>query len=207
MKDVAKNPTTWSKRKRATLIGVCVAAIMVPLDITIVGLALESIGQGLSANFAELQWAVNGYTVVFASFLLTAGSLADLYGRRRMLALGISLFTVSSLLCGFSQTPLMLDLFRALQGLGAAFVFPSCTAVLAHEFRGAERAKVFGILGSVLGIGLALGPLLGSVLTSWLGWRAIFLVNVPIGFGVLALAIPKMSESSDPRRRALTGLV
>jgi MFS family permease len=101
----------------------------------------------------------------------------------------------------------MLDLFRALQGLGAAFVFPSCTAVLAHEFRGAERAKVFGILGSVLGIGLALGPLLGSVLTSWLGWRAIFLVNVPIGFGVLALAIPKMSESSDPRRRALTGLV
>jgi MFS family permease len=92
----------------------------------------------------------------------------------------------------------MLDLFRALQGLGAAFVFPSCTAVLAHEFRGAERAKVFGILGSVLGIGLALGPLLGGVLTSWLGWRAIFLVNVPIGFGVLALAIPKMSESSDP---------
>lgn len=198
MKDLGKNQTRLSKRKRATLIGVGVAAIMLPLDITSVGVALGSIGQSLGASFTELQWVINAYNLFFCAFLLTAGSLADLYGRRRMFAFGLSMFIITSLLCGISQGPLMLNFFRALEGLSAALILPSATAALANEFRGAERGKVFGILGSALGLGLALGPIVGGALTTWLGWRSLFLVNVPVGFGVLVLAVPRMSESSDP---------
>ena len=196
--DIAKNQS-WSGRKRLTLFGVCVAAIMLPLDITIVGVALDSIGRDLNASFAGLQWVITGYNMTFGSLLLTAGSLADLFGRRRLFAFGIALFTIFSLLCGFSQNLLMLNCFRVLQGVGSAFVLTSGTAVLANEFRhGSERAKAFGALGSAFGIGLALGPLIGGVLNSGLGWRWIFWVNLPVGLSVLALAVPKMAESKDP---------
>jgi MFS family permease len=180
---------------------------MLPLDVTVVGVALDSIGRDLEASFAGLQWVVNSYNLAFGSLLLTAGTLADLFGRRRMFALGIVVFTLSSLLCGFSQSPLMLNLLRAFQGIGAAFVLTSGTAAIANEFRAsAERAKAFGILGSSFGIGLALGPLAGGVFSSGLGWRWIFFVNIPVGLSVLALAVPRMNPAILVPR-VLIGLV
>jgi EmrB/QacA subfamily drug resistance transporter len=193
------NQIGWSGRERATLIGVCVAGIMLTTDITSVGVALDKIAQELNASLAGLQWVMNAYNLTFGAFLLSAGSLADLLGRRRVFTVGIVLFITAALLCGFSQTPTMLILFRTLEGICAALVLPSGTASIAYEFRDdSERAKAFGILGSSFGIGLALGPLLGGALTSALSWRWIFLINVPAGLAVLALAVSRMRESSDP---------
>lgn len=172
---------------------------MLTTDITSVGVALDKIAQELNASLAGLQWVMNAYNLTFGAFLLSAGSLADLLGRRRVFTVGIVLFITAALLCGFSQTPTMLILFRTLEGICAALVLPSGTASIAYEFRDdSERAKAFGILGSSFGIGLALGPLLGGALTSALSWRWIFLINVPAGLAVLALAVSRMRESSDP---------
>jgi MFS family permease len=147
--EIEEKQIGWSWRKQATLVGVCVACFMLPLDMSVVGVALESIARDLGATFAALQWVINAYNLVFGSLLLTAGALADLFGRRRMFTNGVVIFTTASLLCGFSQGPLMLNVFRAVQGFGAAFVLTSGTAVLANEFRSpSERAKVFGLLGS-----------------------------------------------------------
>lgn len=203
MKDVGKNLTAWFGCRWATLIGVCVAEILIPLNVAGIGVALDSIGQSLQASFADLQWVLNAYNVAIGSFLLASGSLADRFGRRRMFALGLVVFTTASLLCGFSQNPLMLDFFRALQGIGAAFVLTGGSAVLANEFRGESRAFAFSILGASFGLGFALGPFLAGVLTSGLGWQCTFWLNVPIGFGVLALAIPKMKESRDSSNKRL----
>ncbi|BAZ47502.1 hypothetical protein NIES4103_01030 [Nostoc sp. NIES-4103] len=190
--------TRWSARKQATLIGVCVVGIMLTLDVTIVGVALDTIGKSLQASFAQLQWVVNAYSLTLGSFLLTAGSLADIFGRRRMFAFGVGLFSICSLLCGFSQDSVILDTFRALQGLSGALILSSGPAVLANEFHNKERATAFSILGSAVGLGFALGPLVGGILSSGLGWRWIFFVNVPIGLSVLVWAVPKIRETSDP---------
>jgi EmrB/QacA subfamily drug resistance transporter len=185
-------------RRRATLIGVCIACAMLPLDITILGVAVDSIGRELKADFAQIEWVVNAYNLTFGSFLLAGGGLADLFGRRRMLRIGLYIFVVLSLLCAFAQDALALDLLRAGQGIGAAFLFSSATAVLANEFRGSSRPAAFGMLGSSFGIGLVLGPLLGGLLTSTVGWRWTFLINIPVGLLILLLAIPRMRESHDP---------
>ncbi len=195
---VEKLKTRWSKCKRATVIGVGVASVMLPLAFSTLGVTLESIGQELQASFTDLQWVVNAYNLTFGAFPLAAGSLADLFGRRRMLAIGLTIFSLASLLCGLVQTPLMLILLEGLLGIGAAFVLSSGTAVLANEFRGRERAIAFGILGSCFGIGLAVGPIVGGILTSWLSWRWAFFVNVPVGLWVLLLLLPRMNESRDP---------
>ncbi len=187
-----------SADNRATLIGICAAAIMLPLDITIVGVALESIGRDLDASFAGMQWVVNAYTLVMSAFLLAGGALADRFGRRRLLGFGIILFTLASLLCGLAPSALFLNLARAIQGLGAAVVLSSAPAVLAHQFQGPERSRVFGLLGTAFGLGLALGPSVGGVLTDTLGWRWIFFVNIPVGLGIIVLALPRMTESRDP---------
>jgi EmrB/QacA subfamily drug resistance transporter len=171
---------------------------MLTTDVTSSGVALDSIGQDLDATFADLQWVVNAFNLTFGAFLLTAGSLADLLGRRRMFALGVILFNVAAMMCGLSQSSLILNFSRALEGIGAAFVWPTGSALIAYEFRGAERSKAYSFLGASFGIGLAIGPLLSGVLTGWLSWRWIFLINVPVGLSILILAVPRMSESSDP---------
>ncbi|MBD2100999.1 MFS transporter [Leptolyngbya sp. FACHB-261] len=188
----------WSVYHRATLIGVCLACAILPLDIPIIGVALESIGQELKANFAQLEWVINAYNLTFGAFLLAGGGLADLVGRRRMFRVGMIIFVVLSLLCAFAKSALMLALFRAVQGIGATFLFSGATAVLANEFRDDLRPPAFGMLGSSFGIGLVLGPVLGGVLTSTLGWRWTFLINIPVGFAILWLAVPRMRESRNP---------
>jgi len=190
--------SVWAPGRRITLIGVCLACVMLPLDITILGVAMNSINRELNADFAQLEWVVNAYNLTFGAFLLASGSLADLFGRRRIMWIGLIFFVLMSLLCGLVQDALTLSLLRAAQGIGAALLLSSATAVLGNEFRGTSRAAAFGILSSSFGVGFVLGPLLGGVLTSTVGWRWTFFVNVPVGLAILLLAVPKMRESRDP---------
>lgn len=199
MKNTQSSSIDWSACKQATLIGACAAGIMLTINITSVGVALDSIGQDLNASFAQLQWIMNAYNLTFGAFLLSAGSFADLYGRRRLFTIGIVLFIVTALLCGLSRDPLMLNFARGLGGICGALVLPSASALIASVFLDStERAKAFGIFGSSFGFGLAFGSLLGGVIISALSWRWIFLINVPICLAILVLAVPKMCESKDP---------
>jgi EmrB/QacA subfamily drug resistance transporter len=185
-------------RKWGTLLTVCVATFMLLLDITIVNVALPDIQRALQSSFSDLQWVVDAYALTLAAFLLTAGSLADLYGRRLLYLIGLAVFTLASVLCGFAVTTLMLQLSRALQGVGGAIMFAVSLALLADAFRGKDRGIAFGAWGAVTGLAVAIGPLLGGVLTSGLSWRWIFFVNVPIGIVALVIAVAKVAESRAP---------
>jgi EmrB/QacA subfamily drug resistance transporter len=182
-----------------TLLAVCLGTFMLLLDITIVNVALPDIQLALHASFSDLQWVVDAYALTLAAFLLTAGSLADMYGRRLMYLVGLVLFTLASVLCGFAVNPLMLQLSRALQGVGGAIMFAVSLALLADAFRGRDRGTAFGVWGLVTGLAVAIGPLLGGALTSGLSWRWIFFVNVPIGIAAVAIAITKVAESRAPQ--------
>ena len=165
------------------MILVCVATFMLLLDITIVNVALPSIQQELDASFSSLQWVVDAYALTLASFLLVAGSLGDRLGRRRVFVIGLGIFTVASLLCGIAGDATVLNVFRGLQGVGAAAMFATALALIAQEFEGRERAKAIGIWGATVGGAVAIGPLIGGLLTDGLGWEWIFFVNIPIGRG------------------------
>ena len=181
-----------------TLVAVCLGMFMLLLDITIVNVALPDIQRALQSSFSDLQWVVDAYALTLAAFLLTAGSLADLYGRRLLYLIGLAVFTLASVLCGFAVTTLMLQLSRALQGVGGAIMFAVSLALLADAFRGKDRGIAFGAWGAVTGLAVAIGPLLGGVLTSGLSWRWIFFVNVPIGIVALVIAVAKVAESRAP---------
>ncbi len=182
-----------------TLVAVCLGMFMLLLDITIVNVALPDIQRALQSSFSDLQWVVDAYALTLAAFLLTAGSLADMYGRRLLYLIGLAVFTLASALCGFAVTTLMLQLSRALQGVGGAIMFAVSLALLADAFRGKDRGIAFGVWGAVTGLAVAIGPLLGGVLTSGLSWRWIFFVNVPIGIAATAIAVTKVSESRAPQ--------
>jgi EmrB/QacA subfamily drug resistance transporter len=134
-----------------------------------------------------------------AAFLLTAGSLADMYGRRLLWLIGLVVFTGASVLCGFAVSTLMLQLSRALQGIGGAIMFAVSLALLADAFRGKDRGIAFGVWGPVTGLAVAIGPLAGGVLTSGLSWRWIFFVNVPIGIAAAVISVMKVAESRAPQ--------
>jgi MFS family permease len=145
-----------------TLVAVCLGTFMLLLDITIVTVALPDIQRALHSSFADLQWVVDAYALTLASFLLTAGSLADIYGRRVLYLTGLVVFTGASALCGFATSTLMLQLSRGLQGIGAAIIFAVSLALLASAFDGKDRGIAFGVWGAVTGVAVALGPLAGS---------------------------------------------
>ena len=182
-----------------TLLAVCLGTFMLLLDITIVNVALPDIQRALHSSFSDLQWVVDAYALTLAAFLLTAGSLADMYGRRLLYMIGLAVFTGASALCGFAVTTLMLELSRALQGVGGAIMFAVSLALLADAFRGKDRGTAFGVWGAVTGLAVAIGPLLGGVLTSGLSWRWIFFVNLPIGIAAVAITVTKVAESRAPR--------
>jgi EmrB/QacA subfamily drug resistance transporter len=182
-----------------TLVAVCSGTFMLLLDITIVNVALPDIQRALHSSFSDLQWVVDAYALTLAAFLLTAGSLADLYGRRLLYLIGLAVFTAASVLCGFAATTLMLQLSRGLQGVGGAIMFAVSLALLADAFRGRDRGVAFGVWGTVTGLAVAIGPLLGGILTSGLSWRYIFFVNVPIGIAAIALTTTKVTESRAPQ--------
>ena len=186
------NPKWW------TLVAVCTATFMLLLDITIVNVALPSIERDLGADLADLQWVIDAYALTLAALLLTGGSLADRIGRRRVFVIGLVAFTIASVLCGLATSPLTLNLARALQGIGGAFMFATSLALLASAYGGRDRGTAFGLWGATTGAAVAVGPLVGGVLTEGIGWEAIFFVNVPIGIAAVALTLARVEESKDP---------
>jgi EmrB/QacA subfamily drug resistance transporter len=190
-------------RRWWTLVAVSLGVFMLLLDVTIVNVALPVIQQDFSASLADLQWVIDAYALVLSALLLTAGSVADLIGRRRVFAVGIVLFMLSSLLCGLADGWLFLALARGLQGIGGAIMFATSLALLAQAFRTSGRSTAFAVFGAVTGIAVAIGPVLGGALTSWLSWRWIFFVNLPLGLLALLVTLLRVDESKDSRARRL----
>jgi EmrB/QacA subfamily drug resistance transporter len=186
------------EKKWWTLVVVCAATFMLLLDVTIVIVALPTIQSGLHASFSEVQWVIDAYALTLASVLLTAGSLADRYGRRFLFTIGIIVFTLGSLLCGIAQSPIMLILSRSAQGIGGAILFATSLALLAQTFHGHERGMAFGVWGAVTGVAAGLGPVLGGIITTGISWRGIFLVNLPVGVAALAITRWRVDESKTP---------
>jgi EmrB/QacA subfamily drug resistance transporter len=187
------------ERKWWTLLAVSVATFMLLLDITVVNVALPSIREDLGASFTDLQWVVDAYALTLAALVLTAGSLADRFGRRRLFVAGLAIFSGASLLCALAPDPTFLNLARAVQGIGGAIMFAVSLALIAQEFTaGRERGTAMGIYGATIGVAVAIGPLLGGALTDSLGWESIFYLNVPIGIGAIAITYLKVRESRDP---------
>jgi EmrB/QacA subfamily drug resistance transporter len=181
-----------------TLVAVCVATFMLLLDVTIVNVALPYIERDLHSSFSDLQWVVDAYALTLAALLLTAGSIADGAGRRKVFVVGLVIFTAASALCGLAQSSLMLNLSRALQGVGGAFMFATALALIASAYQGRDRGTALGLWGATTGAAVAVGPLVGGVLVQGIGWQAIFFVNVPIGLAAIALTLAKVAESRDP---------
>ena len=193
-----RRDTSQRGNKWWTLVAVCLGTFMLLLDVTIVTVALPDIQQALNSSFSDLQWIVDAYALTLAAFLLTAGSLADMYGRRLLYLIGLVVFTLASALCGFAASTLMLQLSRALQGAGGAIMFAVSLALLADAFRGKDRGVAFGVWGAVTGLAVAIGPLLGGLLTTGLSWRWIFFVNAPIGIAAVIISVLKVAESRAP---------
>jgi EmrB/QacA subfamily drug resistance transporter len=185
-------------KKWWTLIAVCTGTFMLLLDVTIVVVAQPAIQTGLHASFSDVQWTLDAYALTLASLLLTSGALADRYGRKRLFAIGLAIFTVGSLLCGVAANPLMIILSRCGQGIGGAIVFATSLALLGHSFQGKDRGTALGIWGAVTGIATAAGPVLGGLITTGWNWRGIFLVNLPIGVFALIVTIWRVDEVRAP---------
>jgi EmrB/QacA subfamily drug resistance transporter len=190
--------------QRWTLAVVCVATAMLMLDIAVVNTALSNIAADLDTGLSGLQWVVDAYTLALAAVVLTAGSVADRLGRRKLFTVGLSLFTVSSLLCAAAQSIVMLNASRAVQGLGAAIMFAVSLALLSNAFPDMQqRGKALAAYGASIGAAFAVGPLVGGALTSGLDWRWIFIVNLPLGALCLAITRLYVQESRDPNARKL----
>jgi EmrB/QacA subfamily drug resistance transporter len=178
---------------------VCVAFFMTVLDVSIVNVALPSIGRSLHFSETGLQWVITAYAITFGGFLLLGGRAGDILGRKRMFLLGVAIFSAASLVCGLASSTGMLVAARAAQGFGAAIVSPSTLSIITTTFEeGAERNKALGIWGAMGGSGAAAGVLFGGILTKYLGWEWIFFVNVPVGALVLVLAPRIVRESRAP---------
>lgn len=189
---------TRIERKGAALALLCVAQFVDVLDVNAVIVALHSIGQNLSFSQVGLQWVVSSYVLFFAGFLLLAGRIADLWGRRRSFVAGLTLFTVASLCCGLSVSPQMLIVSRAFQGLGAAITAPAALSIIITIFaEGRERDRAVAAWTAVAAGGGAAGLLLGGLITDALGWEWVFFVNVPIGVAGVALSYVLLPESRD----------
>ncbi|MFC7217377.1 MFS transporter [Streptomyces polyrhachis] len=195
--------TPADRRRWIALAVLMTACFMDLVDATIVNIALPSLQRDLDTSFSTLQWVTAGYALAFAVGLITGGRLGDIYGRRKIFLLGIGGFTVASLLCGIAADPAMLVGSRLLQGAMAALMVPQVLSIIHVTFPAHERGKVFGMFGAVVGLGAVCGPLLGALLTQWdlagLGWRPIFLINLPVGIAGLVLGRRFIEESRAPQ--------
>ena len=192
------DPNRWK-----SLAIVCAAFFMTVLDVSIVNVALPSIGKSLHFSEQGLQWVITAYAITFGGFLLLGGRAADLLGRRRVFYVGVAVFTIASFLCGLAWSEGVLIGARAVQGLGAAIITPAALSIITTTFdEGAERNKALGIWGAIGGSGAAVGVLAGGVLTKYLGWEWIFFVNVPVGALALTLAPRFVRESRSDREHS-----
>ena len=191
--------TSQTTTKWWTLGVVSVATFMLLLDITVVNTALPAIEEDLGASFTDLQWVVDAYTLTLAAVVLTAGSLADRLGRRRVFAIGLGIFSVASLVAGLATDPTFLNIARGVQGVGGAAMFAVSLALIAQEFHaGRERGMAMGVYGATIGLAVAFGPLVGGAVVDSLGWEWIFFLNVPIGIAAIAISYARVRESRDP---------
>ena len=190
--------------KTATIVVACVATAMLMLDISVINTALSEIAGGLDTGLSGLQWVVDAYTIPLAATVLTAGAMADRFGRRRYFLVGLAVFTVTSALCGAAPNIETLVAARAIQGLGASLMFATALALISQVTpRREDRLNALAAYGAAIGASFAIGPFVGGGLTELFGWRAIFLVNVPIGIVVLWLTYRRVGEGRDPRPRRI----
>jgi len=205
-KENVTEPETATGRRRVpvdrrwlALLLVCTAQLMIVVDGTVVNVALPAIQASLGFSGAGLSWVVNGYLLTFGGFLLLGGRAGDLFGRRRVFAFGLALFTLASLLCGLAASQWILVAARALQGVGGAIIAPAALSIIITSFKDpAERARAMGVWAFVVSGGASVGVLLGGVLTQTMGWPWIFFVNLPVGLAALALCGPLLEP--DPKR-------
>ena len=192
-----------SYQRRLGILAICsMSLLIVGLDVTIVNVALPAIGTELHASISGLQWTIDAYTMVLASLLMLSGSTADRLGRRRTFVIGLSVFVAGSLLCSVTPNLGLLVVFRMMQAVGGSMLNPVAIAIITNTFTvPRERAQAIGIWGAVLGISMALGPVVGGVLVTSVGWRSIFWINVPVGLAAIALALRYIPESRAPRAR------
>jgi MFS family permease len=196
-------PSELSRRRRMLVLAVCCTSLfIVGIDATIVNVALPSIQRELHASVSGLQWTVDAYTIVVASFLMLSGSTADRIGRRRTFQAGLGLFTLGSLLCSLAPGLGWLVAFRMLQALGGSMLNPVAMSIVTNTFTDpAERARAIGLWGAVFGFSMALGPVVGGALVASAGWRGIFWVNIPVGIAAIILTALFVPESRAPRAR------
>jgi EmrB/QacA subfamily drug resistance transporter len=192
-----------SSRRKALILAICcMSLLIVGLDSTIVNVALPSIQHDLHASVSGLQWTVDAYTLVLASLLMLSGSTADRVGRRRTFQTGLATFTLGSLLCSLAPGLGWLVLFRMMQAVGGSMLNPVAMSIITNTFtKPAERARAIGVWGGVVGISIALGPLVGGALVETVGWRGIFWVNIPVGLAALLLTALFVPESKAPHAR------
>ena len=178
--------------------------LIVGLDVTIVNVALPSIGQSFHATVSGLQWTVDAYTLVLASLLMLSGSTADRLGRRRTFIIGLTVFSMGSLLCSLAPDLELLVVFRMLQAVGGSMLNPVAMSIITNTFTDPrERAQAVGVWGAVVGISMAMGPVIGGALVSSAGWRSIFWINIPVGIVAIVLALRYIPESKAPRARRI----
>jgi EmrB/QacA subfamily drug resistance transporter len=180
------------------LLCVSVPSFMINLDANIVAVSLSSIGKSLHADFTAIEWVISAYTLAFATLVMPAGALADRFGRKRMLVIGLSVFTVASFFCGTAWSSAVLNIARAVQGVGAALQLSAALAILSHGFHGKEKAKAFAFWGSLIGVAIMLGPIAGGLITQVLGWQWAFYLNLPVGLVMIGMTIATVNESFDP---------
>jgi len=194
-----------SRARRQLILGICcMSLLIVGLDNTIVNVALPSIRSSLHASFSGLQWTIDAYTLVLASLLMLAGSTADRVGRRRVFQIGLVVFSLGSLLCALAPSLQMLVAARVIQAIGGSMLNPVAMSIIRNVFNDPrERAQAIGVWGGVVGISMALGPVVGGALVDSVGWRSVFLVNLPVGLVALALTRRFVPESRAPRPRRL----
>jgi EmrB/QacA subfamily drug resistance transporter len=202
-KDIVTDPANHTTNPNLVLAICCLSVLIVGMDVTVMNVALPTIQKELHARLAGLQWILDAYTLVVASFLMLAGAASDRFGRRRVFQIGLGVFTVGSLLCSRASTIEQLIGFRALQGFGASMLNPVALSLIANAFPEAKaRARAVGIWGAVAGVSLGVGPLIGGALTETIGWRSIFWINVPIGIAAALLTARFVPESKALRARA-----
>jgi EmrB/QacA subfamily drug resistance transporter len=194
-----------SRRRRLLVLAICcMSLLIVGLDNTIVNVALPSIRRELGASVSNLQWTIDAYTLVLASFLMLSGSTADRIGRRRIFQIGLTLFSIGSLLCSIAPSVQWLIVFRMMQAIGGSMLNPVAMSIITNTFtQPKERAQAIGVWGGVVGISQALGPVVGGLLVDTIGWRSIFWINVPIGIAAIILAAVFVPESKALRPRRI----
>jgi len=202
MNRMANEPVSGTKPSSGIAIAVAtIGTVMLMLDISVVNTALSDMASGLDTELSGLQWVIDAYTLPLAAVVLTSGSIADRFGRKRLFVYGMVIFTAASALCGAAPGIETLVTARAIQGLGGAILFATALALISEATpTQEERAKALGIFGAAIGGAFAIGPFIGGSLTELFGWRAIFLINVPIGLITLAMAT-RVTESRDPKAR------